>query len=148
MATIQFDTAKLKEMGTEGAFKIIKRMGMDIEREAKLSVAVDTGRLRASISTVWTGQSAQDLALNFERTKKGGLRVTRNKGTRVAIAEIIKGLQAPGDPMAVRVGTNVHYAAHVEFGTHRMAARPYLIPAYNKVMQDFGSGKYGGNRND
>ena len=29
----------------------------------------------------------------------------------------------------VEVGTNVHYAAFVEFGTSRMAARPYLLPA-------------------
>lgn len=29
----------------------------------------------------------------------------------------------------VEIGTNVHYAPHVEFGTTRMPARPFLLPA-------------------
>lgn len=31
------------------------------------------------------------------------------------------------------VGTNVHYAAYVEFGTRRMRARPYLRPALQEA---------------
>ena len=31
-----------------------------------------------------------------------------------------------------RVGTNVHYAPHVELGTNKMAAQPYLRPALEK----------------
>lgn len=33
------------------------------------------------------------------------------------------------DPLHFEVGTNVEYAAHVEFGTSKMAAQPYLEPA-------------------
>jgi HK97 gp10 family phage protein len=32
------------------------------------------------------------------------------------------------------VGTNVEYAIYVEFGTTRMAAQPYLIPALYGVL--------------
>jgi len=32
------------------------------------------------------------------------------------------------------VGTNVHYAPYVEFGTRKMAAQPYLRPAAKKVV--------------
>jgi HK97 gp10 family phage protein len=32
------------------------------------------------------------------------------------------------------VATGVEYAAYVEYGTSRMAAQPYLLPAYNKVL--------------
>lgn len=32
---------------------------------------------------------------------------------------------------AVEVGTNVEYAKHVEFGTSRQSAKPFLFPAYN-----------------
>jgi len=32
------------------------------------------------------------------------------------------------------VGTNVHYAPYVEFGTRKMAARSYLRPAAKKVV--------------
>jgi len=31
-----------------------------------------------------------------------------------------------------RVGTNVEYARHVELGTHKMAAQPYLRPALHQ----------------
>ena len=31
------------------------------------------------------------------------------------------------------VGTNVHYAPYVEFGTRKMAAKPYLRPAARQV---------------
>jgi len=31
-----------------------------------------------------------------------------------------------------RVGTNVHYAPHLEFGTSKMPAHPWLIPAFKQ----------------
>lgn len=34
------------------------------------------------------------------------------------------------------VGTNVEYAAYVEFGTSRMEAQPYLFPAASRVARD------------
>lgn len=36
-----------------------------------------------------------------------------------------------------RVDAQAHYAAHVEFGTSRMGARPYLIPAAEAVAHAF-----------
>jgi len=33
-----------------------------------------------------------------------------------------------------RVGTGVHYAPHVEFGTVKMGAQPYLRPAVQKNL--------------
>lgn len=35
------------------------------------------------------------------------------------------------------VGTPVHYAIYVEFGTSRMAARPYLLPALERAKKPF-----------
>ena len=32
----------------------------------------------------------------------------------------------------VRIGTNVHYAPHVEYGTYKMSAQPYLRPAVDE----------------
>lgn len=34
-----------------------------------------------------------------------------------------------GLDLVAKIGTNVHYAPHLEFGTSRMRARPYLRPA-------------------
>lgn len=59
--------------------------------------AVDTGRLRASITHEVRKESNQIIGL---------------------------------------VGTNVEYAPHLEFGTNKMAARPFLRPAlYNNVPE-------------
>lgn len=34
--------------------------------------------------------------------------------------------------LKARIGTNVEYAAHVEFGTRRMRAQPYLQPSFEE----------------
>lgn len=36
------------------------------------------------------------------------------------------------------VGTDVHYAAYVEFGTSRMESQPFLRPAANEVQANLG----------
>ena len=37
------------------------------------------------------------------------------------------------------IGTNVHYAVFVEFGTRRMRAQPFLMPAFNAARRRYGS---------
>jgi HK97 gp10 family phage protein len=39
--------------------------------------------------------------------------------------------------LAATVGTNVAYAPYVEYGTRRMAAKPYLRPAADEVRPHF-----------
>ena len=94
----------------------MKKCGFAIERDAKRMCAVDTGRLRASISTAWTGQS----------------------GGRASISNPVPDTQ-PDDPVSVptdkdftvQIGTNVEYASFLEFGTFGMGgAQPFLFPAY------------------
>lgn len=113
---IEFDRAGLEQLfaSVEGpAGKHLTRLAIKIERAAKKSMtpggtgtthvpsspgqppAVDTGRLRASITH----------------------EVGRDSGGLVA-----------------KVGTNVTYAAHLELGTSKMAARPFLRPALNTVV--------------
>ena len=43
-----------------------------------------------------------------------------------------------GKGYAAYVGTNVHYAPYVEFGTKNMTARPHLRPAFNAVKAIYG----------
>lgn len=38
------------------------------------------------------------------------------------------------------IGTNVEYANYVEYGTYKMAARPFLNPAYDKHIKEFEQG--------
>lgn len=40
-----------------------------------------------------------------------------------------------GQYMSVEIGTDVEYAEHVEFGTYKTKAQPFLFPAYNAQEQ-------------
>lgn len=42
-----------------------------------------------------------------------------------------------GKKVEVEVGTDIEYAEHVEFGTFKQDAQPFLMPAFNKVARTF-----------
>jgi len=42
-----------------------------------------------------------------------------------------------GERFARRVGPTTDYAIHLELGTHRMAARPFMTPAAESKRQSF-----------
>lgn len=83
------------EQVKNGLKDAIKECAFAIERDAKKNCPVDTGRLRASITT--------------DTTKI--------------------------DDYEATVGTNIEYATHVEYGTRKQSAKPYLRPAYNKNIE-------------
>ena len=41
--------------------------------------------------------------------------------------------ETDADGLSARVGSDLDYAAHLEFGTTRMAARPWLLPAFARM---------------
>lgn len=43
--------------------------------------------------------------------------------------ELYRSINSKAEGMSAEVGTNVEYAMYQEFGTYKMAAHPYLIPA-------------------
>jgi|GEM_PF-1720902 len=98
---------------TQAVKDILKEGGFKIETDAKRLAPVKHGRLRASISTNWSGSS-----------------MSRGKVGSKAKADDGVG-RPPGKPgMVVFIGTNVDYAVYQEFGTKKMSARPFLHPAY------------------
>ena len=109
---------------TEATKTALKETGFKTEGDAKRNCPVDTGRLRASLSTNWAGSP-----LSYGRTS--------------AKAKMNDGVGRPmGKPgLVVAVGTNVEYAPYVHFGTARvlkwggyrlMAGRAFLAMAYHK----------------
>lgn len=116
----------------EACKTVLKEEGFKIEADAKAACPVKTGRLRASLSTNWSGSG-------------------KNRGRTGSKAEANDGVGQPGGPdgLVVVVGTNVTYGPSVEFG-HVAASkqgeggnagigigigtvvqgRPYLTPAY------------------
>lgn len=47
-------------------------------------------------------------------------------------ASITHRIEHDGDESAAYVGTNVEYAPYLEFGTIRMAPRPFMVPAIER----------------
>ena len=105
-------------------------IGMTAEGHAKRKItdypAVDTGRLRNSITYALSGKKA---AISSYKDNDGN--VYNYDGT------------APKDEeKAVYIGSNVFYAPYVERGTSKMTARPFLNPAatdhndeYKRIME-------------
>lgn len=63
--------------------------------------------------------------VSTEKTRPGG----PHGELRASITSQTDGLEGT-------VGSNKEYAAHVEFGTHKMAAQPYLVPALISKADD------------
>jgi len=79
--------------------------------------AVDTGRLRASISTNWSDSG-------MSRGRVGG---QADSGEGVGSPEKMDG------KFMVVIGTNVKYAPWLCWGTRRMGARPFVRPAWDRM---------------
>jgi HK97 gp10 family phage protein len=45
---------------------------------------------------------------------------------------VVANLPTSGN-ISAEVGTNIQYGRYLEFGTSRMAARPWLLPSFNKA---------------
>ena len=97
--------------------EVVSNLAIDTEREAKQGIqrgpatgAVRPDGSRASAPGEYpmsdTGRLANSVVTLFDISTKG------------KIAE---------------VGTNVQYGRYLEFGTSRMAARPWLLPSFNKA---------------
>lgn len=103
------------------AENVCTRVALLVEQDAKMNAPYDTGALSASISTT-------------TRTGDGG-------GEGAALAANPKAmtvsLPKPAAPYYAVVGPCVEYGIYQEFGTSRMAAHPYLLPAVDRAYAKF-----------
>lgn len=154
---------KAKEHFYTQGLNSLKKIGFQIERNAKISMkkggyklyrrgknreilhyssfpgqppAVDSGRLRASVTTNWSGSK-------FGRTpSKGVVKRDRIRGDR----HFSRGRDGVGRPkgsmsqavqsgrsLFVVTGTNIKYGWFLEFGTKFLIRRPWLRPAFYKA---------------
>ncbi len=136
MADFWWDDSKLRKIGEAVAMKKLVRVGFMVEREAKRLAPVDTGRLRASISTNWTGSGMS----HGEVLKKAGATILRTKKvkgrkTRLRTGKPVEGIGRSTEKFTVVVGTNVQYFGEIEFGKTGRTAQPFLRPAFKGVMR-------------
>ena len=111
-------------------------IGLAAERHAKRKIteakAVDTGRLRNSITYALAGEEAH---VKSYKADKGGK--DRETYTYDGTADGKKG-------SGVYIGTNVEYAPGIELGTHRSAGAVHFLQdavanhtdEYKKIMED------------
>lgn len=94
----------------------------DAELAAKLRrLAGKATPAQARAALMAGGLPIQTAAAQKARVRTGTLR----RSIHTETAETSEGAVA-------RVGTNVEYAPHQEFGTSRMSGQPYLRPAYDE----------------
>ena len=96
--------------------------------------AVDTGRLRNSITFALAGGQANTTSYAADRGKGGKPPAT---GSYSGTAE------GGEEDLTVYIGTNVEYAPYIEFGTERRGPRPFLHNAaadhaaeYREILQN------------
>jgi len=96
--------------------------GFLIEGRAKRRCPVDTGRLRASISTAWDGSG----------------RPTLNNPVKESTDDdaVLPPQREHDDIAVVRVGTNVKYAPYIEGGWSKQAPSGFLTPAVLESKKD------------
>lgn len=104
----------------DGLMATMPKVGAIVERSAKQNAnyardsgqhpAVQTGRLKSSISYNWS---------------KSGM----ERGKVEAPAKTSDGVSQPAEDIAVNIGTNVEYAKIIEFGNSRQPPYPFLFPA-------------------
>lgn len=105
-------------------------------RDRFISISVDTSDAEqvfarfAAKATRQTKQAVAEAALDIQRYAKRNAPV-RTGALRGSISiDFIKGLSA-------QVSAKMPYSVHVEYGTHKANAQPYMRPAAEKAKDKF-----------
>ncbi|MBU2038345.1 MAG: HK97 gp10 family phage protein [Gammaproteobacteria bacterium] len=118
--TVKLDTRELERIAkglNTKTDKIVEALAFEVEADAKQRAPVRTGNLRNSIHT---------------RTK--------HNSTLRAVTFMVD-IPSPSGKIIAVVGSGVNYASYVEFGTYKMASRPYLGPAVESKAAKLNSGE-------
>ena len=136
---IKLTDDRLKNIADEVRSKasaLVRRTAFAVEREAKVNAPVDTGFLRNSIYTVTDRGNGYDRAL-ASATRLGAKRHAGERRSTEGL--MLDEVDTPGDLTAI-VAVGAEYGIHVEYGTDRAAAQPYLSPAVDKARPDWDAG--------
>jgi len=129
---VRVDTKKLDAIMKGDLEKALQRIvegaAFDVERLAKIAAPIDTGAMANSIHATlsWRETGGHTSAVAAARAARPD----------VGVHPEVKPVAGPGEVTAI-VAAAVEYAGYVEFGTSRMAARPFLRGALNQVKKDF-----------
>ncbi len=96
-----------------------------------------------SFSAVWTSRIPQVVASAHQKAEQAVAKTAHDieadgkARARVRTGNLRGSVQATGGGLAWRVNVGAYYGIYVEFGTSKMSARPYLIPAAEAARGPF-----------
>jgi HK97 gp10 family phage protein len=104
--------------------KICTKIAFNLEGAIKIKAPYKTSALKNSVYTVTRDYDGYDKASSLAKTLK-------RKTSRHPV---------PSGQVIAHVGPCVDYAEYVEFGTSKMAARPFFLPAAEEITQKYNDG--------
>lgn len=140
MADVHFtdNSQQFKDAKDEAILRALEAIGITAEGYAKMKCPVDTGLLRNSITHAVGGDTvSMSYHATYGSNKSNGKRMSASAmgAGSVGVGRYNGTVGQRGDE-TVYIGTNVEYAAYVEFGTVNTPPQPYLKPA---VMDHLGT---------
>lgn len=129
--------ADIKNAEEKAVEKALTMIGIEVEGRAADNCVVDTGLLRNSITYAVGGGSTEKKTYKANKPKKGSDKVESGS---------YSGTIGTKDEKAVYIGSNVEYAAAIEYGHSKKKPNGYLRPAVNQsqgnikkiIEQEFG----------
>ena len=101
--------------------QMVRKAAFDIQAMAMATAPVATGFLKSSIYVVTHDRSTYASSLNKAFVKGHD------------VAKLMDEVEPPPDDQTAYVAVGAEYGIYVEYGTSKMAAQPYLTPAYEFV---------------
>lgn len=138
MATVKMDDAAFRARLTQavsaamekGALGLVGHIRVKIGRSARVETP---GSRKTRIRNAKAKGRA--FAKHLYQASRPGEPPRKRTGTlQKSIAHEV---HADGSSVVARIGTNVAYGRHLEFGTRRMSARPYLRPSLSEYLPSF-----------
>lgn len=128
---------KLDMSGADDLVKTLERLGSSAE-DAMIDVITDlvTDTQRYAVDGINSGPASGAVytrgAVTHQASAPGEYPMTDTG----RLASNVITLLPSGSSIEGQVGTNIEYGTFLEFGTSRMAARPWLLPSFEKAKVD------------
>ena len=128
---------KLDMSGADDLVKSLERLGSSAE-EAMIDVITDlvTQTQEYSVDGIDTGPATGAVYTRGGITHQASAPGEYPMSDTGRLASNIIALLPNGSSIEGQVGTNIEYGTFLEFGTSRMAARPWLMPSFEKAKVD------------
>lgn len=112
------------------AKQVVEETAEDLMQVASISAPVRTGYLRSSIYYVTRDKSTYG---QYTKTTRKGSR----RRTTISQDQLLPPPAPPPDPWTAYVAPGAYYAVYLEFGTRRMAARPFFFQSVEFMRPRF-----------